>query len=68
MTKWGSLRICFRWPKGGDGKLHRITTEYKDREADRKELEKVVGLIGAEIRAGVFDPAKRSRHSWGLAS
>lgn len=52
-TPSGRARLCFRWK----GKLHRITLEYT--EKDRDELERVRNLVGSEIRAGVFDPARR---------
>ena len=54
----GRLRICFRWP-ARCGKLYRITTEYPDTEGYRRELERARDLVGAEIRSGIFDPAKR---------
>jgi Arm DNA-binding domain len=54
----GRLRICFRWP-ARLGRLYRITTEYPDTEANRRHLERARDLVGAEIRSGIFDPAKR---------
>lgn len=50
-TKRG--RLCFTWEK----RLHRITMDYTVK--DRRELERLRDLIGAEIRAGVFEPARR---------
>lgn len=46
-------RLAFRWK----GKLYRITLDLS--ADDRAELERIRNLVGAEIRAGVFDPAKR---------
>lgn len=52
-TPAGRGRLCFRW----EGRLHRITTEYT--KAEQAELVRVRDLVGAEIRAGVFDPMRR---------
>lgn len=57
-TTSGRGRLCFRWPPGKAGKLYRITTEL-DADNDRDELERARDLVGAEIRAGIFDPALR---------
>ena len=54
----GFLRICFRWP-ARRGRLYRITTELHDTVGDRRELERVRDLVGAEIRSGIFDPVRR---------
>lgn len=53
-TTTGRGRLCFRWK----GKLYRVTTEL-NADRDRARLEKARDLIGAEIRAGIFDPSQR---------
>jgi Arm DNA-binding domain len=57
-TPAGRLRICFRWP-ARRGRRYRITTEYRDTEENRRQIERARDLVGAEIRSGIFDPAKR---------
>ena len=57
-TPTGRLRVCFRWPPR-KGPLYRITTEFRDNAEDRRRLEGARDLIGAEIRNGIFDPARR---------
>src|SRR5215467_3416341 len=58
-TPGGRLRLNFRWPLGRDGKLYRVTTDYRDTAEKRRELERVRDLVGAEIRAGTFVLAAR---------
>lgn len=52
-TPIGRGRLCFTWEK----RLHRITMDYTRK--DERELARLRDLIGAEIRAGVFDPVRR---------
>jgi integrase len=59
VTPGESLRLNFRWPLGRDGKLYRVTTDYRDTAENRRELERVRDLVGAEIRAGTFVLAAR---------
>jgi integrase len=54
VTPGRRLRLNFRWPRGSDGKLYRVTTDYRDTPQNRRELERIRDLVGAEIRAGTF--------------
>jgi integrase len=54
VTPGGRLRLNFRWPLGCDGKLYRVTTDLSDTVENRRELERVRDLVGAEIRCGTF--------------
>ena len=59
VTPGGRLRLNFRWPRGCDGKLYRVTTDLTDTLENRRELEKARDLVGAEIRCGTFVLANR---------
>jgi hypothetical protein len=54
VTPGGRLRVNFRWPLGREGKLYRVTTDFLDTAENRRRLERVRDLVGAEIRAGTF--------------
>ncbi len=54
VTPGRRLRLNFRWPLGREGKLYRVTTDFLDTLENRRELERVRDLVGAEIRTGTF--------------
>lgn len=59
-TPGGRIRICFRLGSGTKQRLYRITTElWAKNPADMDRAIRARDLVAAEIRAGIFDPAKR---------
>lgn len=55
VTPGGRLRINFTW----DARRYRITSDLTDSRDNRREMQKACALVGAEIRAGTFELAKR---------